>query len=115
MQQFYTGIESIFRRIALRVDGSLPRGEGWHIELLTLMAQETGKRPAVIDQGFWEKLKEYLDFRHFFRHAYGVDLEWERMRPLVEGMREVFEGFERRVRLFLERVISEQGGREGDG
>jgi len=33
----------------------------------------------------------------------------------VEGMREVFEGFERRVRLFLERVISEQGGREGDG
>jgi predicted nucleotidyltransferase len=89
LHQFYTGIESIFERIALQLDGGLPRGAMWHLDLLNQMAEaRPGLRPAVIDEQLWSRLKLYLDFRHFFRHAYGFELRWVKLRTLAEGMDE---------------------------
>ncbi len=73
--QFYTGVESILERIAVGLGEGLPRGEYWHVDLLNQMAEEwAGERPAVIDEPLRARLKDYLDFRHFFRHAYGYTL-----------------------------------------
>ena len=40
LHDFYCGIEKIFERIAIRIDGGLPKGGDWHTELLL---QEVGQ------------------------------------------------------------------------
>lgn len=85
LHDFYNGIESIFERIAVRLGEGLPRGMHWHVDLLNQVAEaQPGKRPAVIDEPLRTRLKDYLDFRHFFRHAYGYTLEWNQIRWLCK-------------------------------
>lgn len=87
IHQFYTGVESIFERIVVYLGEEMPRGEYWHVDLLNQMVEEREAiRPPVLDEPLRARLKEYLDFRHFFRHAYGYTPEWVKMRPLAEGM-----------------------------
>lgn len=83
LHTFYTGVENIFKRIALEIDGNLPTGHYWHSELLNLMVQPTANRPAVISRPLRHRLKEYLNFRHVFRQAYTYDLDWDKMAALV--------------------------------
>lgn len=42
-------------------------------------------------------LKEYLAFRHFFSHAYALDLYPERMEPLVERCEEAYIFFKNEI------------------
>jgi len=92
LQDFYSGIEKIFERIALVIDNNLPKGETWHIELLSQMAKPFGNiRPPVISENLFEKLKEYLKFRHLFRHIYGFELKWERIKHLCLEMENVLD------------------------
>ncbi|RMF27044.1 MAG: nucleotidyltransferase domain-containing protein [Chloroflexi bacterium] len=115
LHQFYTGVESIFERIAVYLDERLPRGAHWHADLLDQMAEpERGKRPAVIDEALRVRLGNYLSFRHFFRHAYGYTLEWHRMRWEVENLRDTLERLRERLHRFFEELASQEGEDEGD-
>ena len=69
MHSFYTGIENIFKRVALEIDGSMPAGFKWHTDLLTRMARPFGERRAVVSEELLLRLAEYMDFRHVFRHS----------------------------------------------
>jgi len=88
VHSFYNGIENIFKRIGEGLDGQLPRSEFWHRELLDTMNKPGKVRPAVISESLVEYLDSYLDFRHFFRHAYIFNLRWDRMKTLVLGCEE---------------------------
>ena len=90
LHDFYSGIEKIFERIALSIDNNLPKGEEWHKELLLQMAKPFGQRRGVIiSERLLGKLKEYLRFRHLFRHIYGFELKWNRIKPLCLDMENV--------------------------
>ena len=90
LHDYYTGLEKIFRLIALELDGDLPSGEDWHKRLLDRMAGEIEDlRPPVIDGGLKEQLAEYLRFRHLFRHMYGFELRWTRCKPLVQKLPQI--------------------------
>jgi predicted nucleotidyltransferase len=103
LHQFYTGVESIFERIAVWSGEGLPRGEYWHVDLLNQMAEEqVGERPAVIDEPLRARLKDYLEFRHFFRHAYGHMLLWNKMRWKVENMSDTLTKLRDQLRGFFE-------------
>lgn len=87
VHDFYNGVERIFERIAVRLGPGLPTGPGWHMLLLRSMESAAeGYRPAVIDHALALRLIEYLSFRHLFRHSYGYELLWPKLRPLIEGM-----------------------------
>ena len=43
-------------------------------------------RKQVFTNEIQKTLEEYLKFRHFVRHAYGFQLEWERMEDLIKGI-----------------------------
>jgi hypothetical protein len=85
LHSFYTGIENVFKRIALEIDGNLPTGYRSHSDLLVQMARPNEKRNAVISDELRLRLGEYMDFRHVFRHAYSFDLKWRKMAGLVTG------------------------------
>jgi hypothetical protein len=73
---WYTGVETIFERIARELDASVPSGDRWHRELLSQMSAEIpGTRPAVIERALVADLGALLGFRHFFRHAYAVTFD----------------------------------------
>jgi len=102
---FYTGVESIFERIVIHLGEGMPKGEFWHRDLLEQVAVEYKKlRPAVIDEQLQTTLKSYLDFRHFFRHAYGVNLEWIKLRPLAEGLKKTFDTLQRQLIEFFDKI-----------
>lgn len=87
VHDFYNGVERIFERIAVTLNGSLPNGEHWHQELLEQMKEEQpGIRPAVIDDALYSRLLDYLKFRHRFRNIYGNELLWTKLRPKVENI-----------------------------
>jgi len=103
LHDFYSGIEKIFERIALVVDNDLPQGENWHIELLFQMTKSyAGIRPSVISENLFDKLKEYLKFRHLFRHIYGFELDWERFKSLVLSMSDILKEFKGHIKEFMD-------------
>jgi hypothetical protein len=88
LHSFYGGIENVFKRIALDIDGSVPGGSRSHTDLLEGMARPSEKRSAVISDELRERLGDYLYFRHVVRHAYSFDLDWSKMPGLAQGAEE---------------------------
>jgi hypothetical protein len=88
LQSFYTGIENIFKRATLELGDRMPSSEYWHKELLDAMTQPSGQRGSVLSPELRGRLKEYMEFRHVFRHAYVFNLRWDRMKGLVLGCEE---------------------------
>lgn len=81
----YGAIEAALAPIARAVDDGLPEGPEWHQSLLHVMALPIESvRPAVLSRPSLERLQRLLAFRHFFRHAYAVDLDGQRLEALRE-------------------------------
>ena len=91
LHSFYTGVENIFKRVAVELDGEPVRGDAWHRELLHRMKTATARRPALLSEELHDTLNEYLRFRHVFRNAYSFDLDWRKMSPLVLRLEETFQ------------------------
>ena len=110
LHSFYTGIENVFKRVAVECDGQSPGGDTWHRDLLDAMAEPSEQRPAVISEDLHDALRAYLNFRHVFRHGYGFRLEWARMSPLVDRCERCLRDFQEDVDLFLEEASQGKGG-----
>jgi hypothetical protein len=59
----HTGMENIFKRMAVELDGEPVRGDAWHRELLLRMKTPTAHRPALLTEELHDPLNEYLHFR----------------------------------------------------
>lgn len=98
---FYNGLENIFDIIAKNIDGNVPIGNKSHQELLHQMASENNKRDEIIDEQLYLKLREYATFRHFYRHAYSFQLNWEKMQPLVKNIHTVWKESKQSLEKFI--------------
>jgi hypothetical protein len=100
LHSFYTGVENIFKRVAVELDGKPVHGDAWHRELLRRMKTPTPNRPALLSEELHDTLNEYLRFRHVFRIAYSFDLDWQKMSPLVLRLEETFQKLEKALNDF---------------
>jgi hypothetical protein len=89
LHSFYNGLENIFFHIAKDYDKSIPVGNKWHKKLLDQMLSGINRKP-VLSGEIYQKLNEYLIFRHFFRHAYSYKLDWDEMKELVLNIESVW-------------------------
>lgn len=106
LHDFYCGVERIFERIATELDGELPHGQDWHVQLLERMtAPVESVRPQVIGSDMATTLREYLRFRHLFRNVYGFELRWERLRVLAKDAGSVLDRFKGEMRAFEEILV----------
>lgn len=78
LHNFYNGVENIIKQIFLSQKINLPEGQSWHKDLLESAVQE-----SIISGECKNFLGQYLAFRHFFSHAYALDLYPDKMEPLV--------------------------------
>ena len=90
LHSFYTGVENIFKRVAVELDGQPPQGDSWHRDLLLRMKAPGPDRPALLSAELHDTLLDYLRFRHVFRNAYSFDLDWQKLSPLVLHWEETF-------------------------
>jgi hypothetical protein len=106
LHDFYSGVEKLFERIAIHIDGELPKGEDWHAELLSRMGRFSDKisGETVIDQELLAKLKEYLRFRHLFRNIYGFQLKWKRFEGLSLSLSDILGKLKVSVDAFVEKL-----------
>jgi predicted nucleotidyltransferase len=100
---FYNGCERISERVAVTLDGGLPRGENWHQELLKQMADSGGdNRPPLWSGSLLLELDEYRKFRHLARHVYKVELKSERVLALAHNVESVLTKIKSAIALFNE-------------
>lgn len=115
LHSFYTGIENIFKRVSIELDGEPVRGDSWHRELLGRMKAPALRRPALLPEALHDELLEYLRFRHVFRSAYSFDLDWRKMSHLVLKLEETFQQLERALDVFMKNSPSGEGVANGSG
>lgn len=101
LHDFYSGVERIFERIAVELDGELPRGADWHRQLLNRMEEEVeGVRPRVLTPDLAERLRPFLRFRDLFWNIGGGQLHWERSTGLLSEADEVWPLFQQQMEGF---------------
>ena len=88
LHNFYNGIENILKQLCYAENIPVPAGQSWHKELL-----QTAVEKRFLTEETGRALQPYIAFRHFFSHAYALDLYPERMVPLTEKITTVYRQF----------------------
>jgi len=102
LHSFYNGIEDILTLIYKFYDGQLSNSNKWHMEILEKAFMSDERRKNIFSIDLQTKLEEYLKFRHFVRHSYGFQLEWERMEDLTNGINTLWETIKKDINIFIE-------------
>jgi len=102
LQSFYNGIEKIMLLIIKNKDIDLPNGIKWHKELFDNSFKKTKNRTQIFREELYEQLNDYLQFRHFVRHAYGFKLKWEKMKNLLFNMNILWKEIKEDINIFIE-------------
>ena len=67
IQNAYNGMENLIKRMLKFKGIYIPSSESWHKDLLDLSVNN-----KIISLELSNRLNEYLAFRHFFIHGYGI-------------------------------------------
>jgi hypothetical protein len=102
---WYTGLETALERIARLLDQTVPSGAAWHTELISQMQVEVrGLRPAALPASPARELHELRRFRHFFRNAYVLDFDPERLGARAADLRRVHQPVTLRLEALLAHI-----------
>lgn len=105
---FYSGCERISKKVAVYLDGGLPKSKDWHLELLKQVAEPGGNnRPPLWSGALLLDLDEYRKFRHLERHIYKIELKPNRVMALAENVEPVLGKIKLAVTVF-ERWLQKQ-------
>ena len=101
LHNLYCAYEELFEIVARYFENQV-EPERYHADLLRRMKLNIpGVRPALISEETYALLDELRRFRHFFRHAYGVDLDPERVEGVAKKAVELEDRFEGDLSNFL--------------
>jgi hypothetical protein len=102
IENFYMGIEEIFKRLAVFTDEGIPEGPRWHSILIKGMARDiTGVRPPVIKDETRVLLDEYRKFRHLVRNIYTFNIIPQKVMKLARDITKVFNALTKDIKEFL--------------
>jgi len=86
LHSIYGGIENILKQTFSGRGIKLPEGASWHRDLLCL-----AEKHGVVQPTTSAALRPFMAFRHFFSHAYALELDPARMEALVRDAERVVE------------------------
>jgi hypothetical protein len=83
LHSFYNGIEKSVILIYKKINEEIPNDFDWHKNLFEKTFNPTKNYPAIFSNEFKTQLRNYLKFRHFFRHTYGHKIDPKKLKPLI--------------------------------
>lgn len=102
LHNLYNAIEDLFRLVAAHFENQVEHFGRWHTVLLRRMRQEVeGMRPALLSEQSYVLLNGLRGFRHFFRHAYAVPVEYTQIQMNLEKARRLRSLFQQDIERFL--------------
>jgi len=102
LHSIYGGIENILKQALLGSGIRLPTGASWHRDLLCL-----AEKHGILQLTTGVSLRPFMAFRHFFSHAYALELDPARMEALVRDAEEVVGIVKKDVSAYLQAQTSE--------
>ncbi|MCR4790824.1 MAG: hypothetical protein K5839_07075, partial [Treponemataceae bacterium] len=102
LHSYYNGLESIFCLIYKSLENKSLAGNMWHTDLFTYTFSATDTHKQILSDDLKNDLKEYLGFRHVFRHSYGYELDWTRLYPLFAKLSSNWQVVKKQIQNFLE-------------
>lgn len=107
IHNFYNAVEDLLQTIAVQFENQVSDTSRWHQLILQRMTQEIeAVRPAFLSQRSFESLNALRGFRHFFRHAYGVPIDYDQLTTNLSRVRGVLPLLEQDVEQFLQQLQS---------
>jgi len=104
LHSLYGAYERLFEIVANFFENQI-ESTRYRADLLRRMKTEiAGMRPALISSSVHEMLNELRRFRHFFRYAYGVELDADRVERLVQIAIQLKKPFQQDMEHFLEQL-----------
>jgi hypothetical protein len=91
LHSFYNGVESVVILFLKYLNEELPNDFKWHKTLFEMAFGNNSKRIKIIRDEIKGRLEKYLLFRHFIRHSYSSELEWNEMGTLVKEIEDIWE------------------------
>jgi len=111
LHSYYTKVEGLLERILISFEGQAPRGESGHVGLLRVAGLTIpGVRPAIFSEQTREVLDELRKFRHFFRHAYALDLRADKLARVLDPFIPGHPALDRELEAFvafIERTVAQ--------
>ncbi|GHV83659.1 hypothetical protein AGMMS50212_10070 [Spirochaetia bacterium] len=101
LHSFYNGIESIALIVLKNIDGQIPSDARWHKALFETLFIENDKRKNILRKEIKEPLEKYLYFRHFIRHSYGSEIDWEQLNPLINNVKDMWAMIKEDFKVFI--------------
>jgi len=81
IHNLYTAIEDLLKIIATYFENNISNSSQWHANLLQRLTQDIPEiRPAFLSEETFLLLNSLRGFRHFFRHAYGANIEYDQLK-----------------------------------
>ncbi len=100
-QQFYTGIEDLFKQIAKAFENHIENMSNFHKEILIRMNTEVPQiRPVVISKSSLVLLDKVRAFRHFIRHAYDCEFDEHELQLLQDKLVKEYKDVEKDLQNF---------------
>ena len=90
LHSFYNGVESVVILLFKYINEKLPNDLKWHKTLFEMAFGANTKNIEIFSIGIKDKLEKYLYFRHFIRHSYSSELDWNLMGPLVKEIEDIW-------------------------
>lgn len=113
IHNLYSAIEDLLKLIADYFENNISHSSQWHrllLQRMTITVPEV--RPAVLSSETYTLLNALRGFRHFFRHAYGANIEYEQLKSNLDKALKVFPKLESDLNQFLAQL--EQSDEESE-
>lgn len=103
LHNFYGAVEELLKMVAAYFENNVSDMARWHSLLLLRMTQAVeGIRPAVISTESYALLNTLRAFQHFFRHAYGVPIDFAQLQSNLTKAQQLKPMLDKDLRCFLQ-------------
>jgi len=110
LHSFYNGIESILILFFKYKNENLPNDLKWHKSLFEMAFGNNSQNIIIFGDEIKKDLEKCLLYRHFIRHTYGSELDWEQMKPMVFGLNEIWNKIKIFFNNFIEKSFCDKEG-----